>query len=499
MQPGFGILIVASALCIAALPPGRGADLAGIDRPQPGRAMRASSADPDWRNGNWDARGIPPGETLTIAELEGPGRIRHIWFTIAAGDPFYPRTTVLRIYWDGREEPAVESPLGDFFAVGHGLRRMVDSIPVAVSSDGRAYNCYWPMPFAESARITVSNDSDRPVQALFWYVDWVKLDGLPPETPYFHAQYRQEFPCASGEDYLILDAEGRGHYVGTVLSVRMNEKSWFGEGDDRFYIDGETEPSLRGTGTEDYFCDAWGFREFMRPWYGVTLWEGFEVGDRGTVYRWHVPDPVPFEKSLRVTIEHKGAGKAEDGKWSGFVERADDFSSVAFWYQTGTAKRFAEIPPAAERLPERIVIEAEDLLDRAVVVPEGVIQLQPGGLWSGEGQVFLTSQDPETELLLPFEVEETGDYVLRIGMTRSFDYGTYAIYLDGEPVGPPRDFYNPTVTTGDVKLGLRRLEAGTHTLAFVCAGANERSRITGTNNPGYYLGVDTITLFPTDR
>jgi hypothetical protein len=327
------------------------ADLDSLYVIRKGESRRISSADPHWPNGNSDCRPIEPGGTLVVAEVDGPGLIKHLWFTIAAQDPLYGRSLVLRMYWDNDEEPAVESPIGDFFAVGHGARRNVNSAPIAVTSDGRAYNCYWPMPFNRHAKITLTNDSTQHrVDCVFWYVDYYRVPALPPASGTFHAQYRQEYPCRAGEDYLILETQGDGQYVGTVLSAQFRTPEWFGEGDDRFYIDGAAEPQLRGTGTEDYFCDAWGFRTFDRPFYGVTLLDGYGMGDRVTAYRWHVPDPVLFNRSLKVTIEHKGVSFDADEKLvSGFEERQDLYSSVAFWYQRGRAKRFTELPPVEQR------------------------------------------------------------------------------------------------------------------------------------------------------
>ena len=163
--------------------------------------------------------------------------------------------------------------------------------------------------------------------------------------------YRQEFPCVMGRNYLLADIQGRGHYVGTIQSVYMMSAGWYGEGDDFFFIDGEAEPSLRGTGTEDYFCDGWGLREQDGPFYGAPLWEGMKAGDRGTAYRFHLTDPVVFTKSLRVEIEHKGSQSFPDGKRSGFIERDDLMSSVAFWYQTEPHKPWPALPPGPERLP----------------------------------------------------------------------------------------------------------------------------------------------------
>lgn len=326
-------------------------ELSSLDSPCQFQSKKASSADPNWINGNIDYRTIAPGQTLTLAELEGPGRITHLWFTVEAQDPAYPRKLTLKMYWDGTDEPAVESPLGDFFAVGHGLSCNVNSQPVAISASGRAYNCYWPMPFRKSAKITMTNDSSLPVTLFYWNIDWQKLKKLPAKTPYFHAQYRQEFPCKAGQDYLVLNTKGKGHYVGTVLSWQQATPGWPGEGDDFFYIDGEKIPSIRGTGTEDYIGDAWGFAAVNQPYYGVSVFDGWgQLGHRCTAYRWHINDPIAFEKSLKVTFEHKGG--APDWK-NDFVERGDFYSSVAFWYQTGKAERFATLPPGNERLPPK--------------------------------------------------------------------------------------------------------------------------------------------------
>jgi hypothetical protein len=309
-----------------------------LGRPQDYVSKRVSSY--DRTGGNKDSLTIEPGATAVLAELKGPGAVHHIWVTIAA-EAFYARKIVLRIYWDGEAAPSVEAPIGDFFGVGHGLNRNLDSLPIVCSSEGRARNCYWFMPFRTSARITVTNEGAETIPAFYYYVDYRELPGLPPDTPTFHAQYRQEFPCGGGGNYLILDAAGRGHYVGCVLSVLQRAMGWWGEGDDMIYVDGETAPSLHGTGSEDYFSDAWGMREAEHLFYGCPLQEeDFQAGSKATVYRFHIPDPVPFVKSIRVTIEH---GHAND--------RSDDYSSVAFWYQTEPHRPFPAPPPVRARLP----------------------------------------------------------------------------------------------------------------------------------------------------
>ena len=294
----------------------------------------------DRSGGNRDAIPIKPQETAVLAEIKGPAAIHHIWVTISA-EPFYGRKLILRIYWDGEKSPSVEAPIGDFFGVGHGLDRNFSSLPINCSSEGRARNCYWYMPFRSSALITVTNEGTRQVGAFYYYIDYRELPEVSPGTPFFHAQYRQEMPCQPGKNYLILDAAGGGHYVGCNLSILQRAMGWWGEGDDMIYVDGEEKPSLHGTGSEDYFSDAWGMREDENPFYGCPLQEpDFQVGSKATVYRFHIPDPIPFKKSILVTIEH---GHAND--------RSDHFSSVAYWYQSEPHKPFPLLPPAEQRLP----------------------------------------------------------------------------------------------------------------------------------------------------
>lgn len=300
-----------------------------------GYAARASSYD---RTGaNKDAIRLLPGETATLADLAGSGVIRHIWMTTSETAPA-GRTLVLRFYWDGAETPAVEVPYGDFFGVGNGLDANVSSYPITVGSQGRARNCWWPMPFASGARITLTNDGARPVAAFYYYIDYLSLD-VPPATPErFHARYRQAYPAEGTENYPILDTTGTGHYVGTVFSVESTKPQWWGEGDDVIAAD-DREP-LRGTGTEDYFCDAWGMREQLMLWHGTPVCEGYDdAGKRTSMYRFHIVDPIPFKKRLSVSIEH---GTQND--------RADNLSSVAFWYQTPPASSAPPFPPVFERL-----------------------------------------------------------------------------------------------------------------------------------------------------
>jgi hypothetical protein len=347
------------------------------------------------------------------------------------------------------------------------------------------------MPFRKSARITVTNESDQPCRSFYYYLDWQKHPTLPTGTAYFHAMYRQEHPCVMGRNYLLADIHGRGHYVGTIQSVYMMSGGWYGEGDDFFFIDGEAEPSLRGTGTEDYFCDGWGLREQDGPFYGAPLWEGMKAGDRGTAYRFHLTDPVVFTKSLRVEIEHKGWMSADEtttGKVEGHVERDDDFATVAFWYQQGQPKRFAELPPLKDRkLPEIDTIHEGKELLAAAKTESGAASLQGGDQWTGEGQVFFQGEKPGAWLELRFDVATEEFRRLVVPITRSYDFGIYRILLDGKPVGDPLDLYSPKIEVHEQSLGDLTLSKGEHVIRLECTGKNPLSS-------GCKLGVDSVRL-----
>jgi len=323
-------------------------------------SKRASSW--DRTGGNRDFIRIEPGETSTLAELDGPASIRHIWFTISHKSSKYLREMVLRIYWDGERNPSVECPVGDFFGLGHGMLSHFISLPLSVVTVRNSIslrggmNCFFPMPFNKKAKVTVTNESEERCNALYYYIDYQKYEHPLEDIGYFHAWWNME-ECQSQKyllpskkvnldgkaNYLILDAEGKGHYVGTVVSIFNPESDWFGEGDDMIFIDGEKwPPSLHGTGTEDYFCGAWGYPcgKYDGLFHGITLagdlmtWSGY-----WTMYRFHLEAPIAFKKSIRVTIEH---GHAND--------KATVYSSVAYWYQTEPHKPFPSLPPKEVRV-----------------------------------------------------------------------------------------------------------------------------------------------------
>jgi hypothetical protein len=332
-----------------------------LAQPKNFRALRIASTDPRFKNA--DYRRIAPGATLELGKIEGHGHITHMWFTIASPSKDHLRELVLRIYWDGAERPAIECPLGDFYGLGFGKYREYKSAPIAIGGI-KALNCYWPMPFTKGARLTLTNEGTKRVDSCYFNIDY-RLDSPPlrqivpvsqpvtipsaqPQTRYFHTQYRQAFPVPKGEDYLILETKGAGHHVGTFLSVLANSDGWWGEGNDKFYVDGATKPTIEGTGSEDYFCGAWDFQHaFWNPYNGVPLYEeGEERGIRNTCYRWHLLDPVPFTKSLRFTIEHGRSGPDDDRQ-----PLRNHYSSVAYYYLDQAEGDGPPLPPYKERVP----------------------------------------------------------------------------------------------------------------------------------------------------
>ncbi|HCK10688.1 MAG: hypothetical protein CME21_10125 [Gemmatimonadetes bacterium] len=306
-------------------------------------AHREASWSRDGYNRDW--RIIQPSEKLTLADLEGPGAITHLWFAIdndhKVTDPRFPRKVILRMYWDDNLEPAVEAPVGDFFGVGHGrvanYRSALFDMSINPNEDRGAFNCWITMPFAKNAKLELENTCETVVR-IFYYVDYQRWSDFPEDTLYFHSSWRsercqavplsdgQEGPNLTGNDnYVILNTKGSGTYIGCNLSVDNHAGGWWGEGDDMIFVDGDAFPgSLHGTGSEDYFCHAWGMQANCYPYAGISLfnhghenWEG-----QWTMYRFHIIDPIPFTKSIRVTIEHGHNN-----------HRSDHYASTAYWYQ----------------------------------------------------------------------------------------------------------------------------------------------------------------------
>ncbi len=289
---------------------------------------------------------IPPESAATLAEIAGPGAIQHIWLTC---HPQHWRRLILRAYWDGEETPSIETPVGDFFCSGWCQRVNVASLPIAVNPAG-GMNSYWPMPFRRSARITMENLGDEPV-TLYFQITYA-LDDVPDDAAYFHAQWRRENPLRYKDVHTLVDGvRGRGQYVGTYIAWGVNNSGWWGEGEIKFFLDGDEEfPTICGTGTEDYFGGAWNFEHpqgeygmFCAPFSGlpqVIKPDGlYRSQQRFGLYRWHILDPIRFEEDLRVTIQALGWRSGRR-----YLPLQDDIASVAYWYQAEPHTLFPDLP-----------------------------------------------------------------------------------------------------------------------------------------------------------
>lgn len=295
-----------------------------------------------------------PGHSLTVlADIDGPGAIQHIWVTVK---PAAWRSLVLRFYWDGEETPSIEAPLGDFFCSGWCQRCNVASLPVAVNPAG-GFNCYWEMPFRRHARITLENLRPDEVRSFYYQIDYT-LTAVPTDRAYLHAQWRRNNPLPYLQVHTLLDGvRGQGHYVGTYVAWGVNNSGWWGEGEVKFYIDGDAAwPTICGTGTEDYFGGAWDFEHpkgeyclFSAPFSGlvqVIKPDGlYATQQRFGMYRWHVMDPVRFARDLRVTIQALGWRSALEGR-PRYLPLQDDIASTAFWYQAEPHAPFPALPDA---------------------------------------------------------------------------------------------------------------------------------------------------------
>lgn len=290
---------------------------------------------------------IAGGEVFTIAEMDGPGAIQHIWMTPTGNW----RSTIIRIYWDGETTPSVEAPVGDFFCMGWGQYAPLSSLAVCVNP-GSAFNCYWTMPFRKSCKITTENILDEEM-TLYYQIDYTLTD-VPEDAAYFHAQFRRTNPNLTS-DYTMIDGiKGKGHYVGTYMAWGVNNNGWWGEGEIKFFMDGDSKfPTICGTGTEDYFCGSYNFdrngkyNEFCTPYAGlhqVIRPDGLYTSQqRFGLYRWHIADPIRFEKELRITIQD--LGWKSGGR---YLPQKSDIASVVFWYQTEPHNPFPKFPDWSE-------------------------------------------------------------------------------------------------------------------------------------------------------
>ena len=378
-----GAVLLFGVIGVFACHTGLGAGLlAQLPKLRDYRSRRVSSY--DVTGGNHDWTDIQAGKEQQIADIAGPGCIKHIWMTIGGPEgalpDAYPRRIVLKMFWEDSAQPSVECPIGDFFGLGHGILKDFTSVPLQLSpQEGKAMNCWWAMPFNRRARIAILNECDKAI-GVYFYIDYEAYPAAQDDITYFHVQWRRENPTQGWGDeygrikggpdgnmntmwqggdprslnttgdgnYVMLDAEGDGIYCGAHLDVDVFERQkhdWYGEGDDMIFIDGEPwPPSLHGTGTEDWFnCAFCPSTEYNAPFHGIILYNGTKEWPwqgKQSVYRYHIQDPIRFRRSIRATIEHGHANKL-----------FNDYSSTAYYYLTTPKRGGPPLPPMADCLP----------------------------------------------------------------------------------------------------------------------------------------------------
>jgi hypothetical protein len=504
--------------------------MGSLASPQNGRSMRATSTFREGADGNYDPKAPPksdleeksnrdnfrvqPGQTHVLMDVKGPGVITHMWITFLGPEP-HPwakdgsanhQELLLRIFWDGSDRPGVEAPLGDFFAGCFGKRSEVISTAVIVEG-GDSYNCFWHMPFHKSARVEIVNESDKPLSLLYYNIDWIKKDSLPADTPYFYAQYTQRYPLDPGKPYTLLETRGKGHYVGTVFSVRTRSPYWFGEGDEMITIDGEAIPSVWGTGTEDYFLCAWGLERTLTPYFGVPYFDQWGiVGGHTSAYRWHINDPFLFNESIKVQFETFGWIAPDENpeyRATSWNPREDDYASVAFWYQTGTPTFEARAPHALERtlpsLDVLIVVASGLMLGQVRLEQTDLPRLEYTGRADKRATTRTNQSFPEhfeyqvlfvpgpDSIEIPFNISFKEPLRLLLNMGLGPDLGIYTVTLDGVKMGTEMDFYSPKVEAREFQFLDFWPEPGRYTLKLDCIGKNHLSG-------GHGLLIESVRL-----
>ena len=447
--------------------------LTGIESLKQGKLIQVSSY--DTTGGNNDRINIPAGQTAVIFDQQGPGVIARIWITIDSRDRYFLRRMLLRFYWDEETEPSAEVPVGDFFGCGFEYRQHASALS-GMTSGG--YYCYFPMPFDQRGRIEVVNETVAEVYALYYQVEYYLRDmRLPDGTPYFHAQWNRQIRTNNDSNYTILKAEGKGFFAGVSMNMQAyNGSLWFLEGDEMVYVDGEKEPSIRGTGTEDYFNSGWYFKqgEFDTPFHGLVLKD--EEAGRVTAYRYHIPDPIPFKKSILFTIEH-GHGN----------ESMADYSSTAYWYQTEPHLTLPGILPSNARIPLRLLIpggctEAEELQTDPAGIGQLTGMLDYGPEWSGGMQLVIDqSAHPVFDLIIPGLREAA--YQMTIYYSKGTEYGSTDVYAGEQRLGTINGFSGEFVPSALLLPGEIRPVNGVIRLTFRESG-------------GKLLGLDAIRLIP---
>ncbi len=437
----------------------------------------------DTTGGNGDSWTVKPGATSTVFNEKGPGVITRIWMTVYSPDPYFLRKILIKMYWDGESNPSVEVPLGDFFGTGFKYKQYIGRY-TGMSSGG--YYCYFPMPFQKAARIEIVNQSDQEISDLYFQVDYQKLQKpLSKNVAYFHAWWNREIRTYSKNNFLILNAKGRGQVVGVNMSMQSYNNNYrYLEGDEMVYVDGEKKPSINGTGTEDFFNSGWYFMdgEFSAPDHGLIIKN--DSLHRIAAYRFMIGDQVPFRKSIKFTIEH--------GDRDGEVA---DYSSTAYWYQKEPHQKFPPMMRASLRIPLRVavpnrVIEAEALGASGTDIQSSTENMEKYGPdWSNLKQLEINLEKKEGSCFISIPVSHTDRYNVDIYYTKGPSYCNVDIMYDGKKIGKIEGYKSEVYPGGALTINDLRSHKNKLKLEFIARGKNRKSA-------GYMLGIDAFNPVP---
>lgn len=436
----------------------------------------------DTTGGNNDRISIPAGKSATILNAEGPGMITRIWFTMDSRDPYFLRRVVMRIFWDGEDEPSVEVPIGDFF--GNGLR-YTPFVSQFLGMTSGGYVCYFPMPFERLARIEISNESNFDLLAFYYQINFHKFEAaLGNEVAYFHAQWRRSTRTDFDSNFQVLYAEGHGHIVGMNMTAQSHEGNLgFLEGDEMIYVDGEKKPSIQGTGTEDYFSSGWYFNhgEYSGPLHGLV----YKNDTLGIIaaYRLHIPDQIPFRKSVKFTMEH-----GHDN------ESVVDIATTVFWYQTEPHLPFPKLPVSGQRIPLRYVkpagmIESESVKFDLNGLNANVQDMSDQGSdWTRNTQYLIESKSGSV-FSLTFSGLDEPVYNLSLYYTRGPSYGNIEVSAENHVYGTLSGYAQNLLPDGKLVLPAIPNRDGSIVLTFRNIGKDNDSQ-------GFETGIDGFTLEP---
>jgi hypothetical protein len=447
----------------------------------------------DRKEGDNDFFLLAPQQSLELADIRGPGTIKRFFIKVHSSDPAHLRSMVLRFYWENAKFPSVECPLGDFFALGHGKYYEVNAAPI-ITGNRRGMTTFFPMPFRERALMLLVNEGRGHSSRIYYQIDYLSRD-VPENTGLFHAVYNQGALGPGSDNYLALHTEGEGKFVGLVLSVVLGEDGWFGSGDERIYVNGRDVPAVQGTGLDDFFGSAWGFQQgFSGPYFGTPVMGDLTAGSEFVGYRFHLRDPITFDKSIDVVFEHVGERYSEGQLVGDGMSRRDAYFSVAYWYQRKPYNPFNKMPLVFDRIAGNRIITVEG--EQMPVAESCKERVRPEVVYGATVARFTPDAIGDVAEF-SFRVSAMAWHEVSGFFTRSARHGTFRVTVDDTVVAQSVDFFKGeggqgryyTQRSDEIFFGQVFLTSGDHVVRFEALEPNEKAK-------DMLLGVDAMLFRP---